>query len=185
MIISPIFQSKLQLWRLLLFLSLTVWATIASVVALNAKPTLILVGIDQYGTRLISSETDRLLLIEKQNFLKKYLHFLFNYNSANYDTRTSSAGDMMSEALWELKKTELERISNQLKNTELTQTATITELRELPDNIYEADIHIELQTKLEKKTTKLRTILKLRPSTRTQNQPYPYEVIEDEEHLLP
>jgi len=185
MITNPIFRSKIQIWRALLFTALTTWAIVASLVALTSKPSLVLVGIDQYGTRLITSETDRLVLIEKQNFLKKYLHYLFNYNSTNYDARTSAAGDMMAEALWDSKKSELQRISGQLKNTELTQTSTVSELRALPDHVYEADLLISVQTKLERKTTKLRSTIKLRPSARTKNQPYPYEVIEHEEHLLP
>lgn len=152
------------------------YTAIASVLLLRMKPQTILIGIDQYGTRVIREPGDRLLKKEKENFLKRFLALLYGYDSETFEKRVSESGDLMSDQLWSEKREEFERIGKQLKNEDLTQEVQVRELREVDDWTYQADVALKIRRKLTEATVKLRVELRIRPNPRRENNPYPYEV---------
>jgi hypothetical protein len=176
--------SELLIMRRSLILVLGGWALVATVLVVRLKPAVVLIGIDQYGTRVITNEDDRLLKSERENFIKKYIAYSFSYSSADFDQRTSAAGDMMTAELWERKKFDLGKISENLKANELTQVTRIQEMRELGDNQYEADLEIKVKNKLQEGTAKIRVELKLQKAPRTNEKPYQYEVSSHVENTL-
>jgi hypothetical protein len=184
MITNLKFQSKVQWLQRLLLLALLTWAIGTTAALMHMRPEIVLIGIDQYGTRLIKDEHDRLLRIEKENFMKKYLTFMFNYKSETFEPRISSAGDMMSEALWSQKKADFQRIASNMKGVEIEQITTIDELRETTEDTFEADLSIKVKTKLHETVTKIRVELKLRETPRSATKPFPYEVTSHVENTL-
>ncbi len=177
-------MSILSFLRNALIVLLVLWAAISTILLLRMKPQVVLVGIDPYGTRLITSENDRLLKGERENFVKKYLAYAYNYSSASFDSRISVAGDMMTQKLWQEKKEEFARISEGLKKHELSQTAKVLELREIDPENFEADLEIRVKTKFQEATTKLRLEIKLRKARRFDQNPYPYEVANYAEQII-
>lgn len=160
------------------------WSITATILLLRNKPQVLLVGIDQNGTRLITNEDDRLLKTERINFVKRYLAFAYSYSSTDYDSRVSTAGDMMAPKLWEEKKQEFLKISEGLKNEELSQKTKVIEIREIDPENFEADLDINVKSRLKEVTRKLRLQLKLKKSSRNRENPYPFEVESYDEHLI-
>lgn len=160
------------------------WAIVATILLIRLKPQVVLIGVDQFGVRLITGADDRLLKAEQENFLKKYLSQTYNYSSQDYDARISLAGDLMAEELWKEKRKEFDRIAQGLKRQELTQTTNVDELRAIDPSTYEADLEITVKNKLQETKVRLRVEIKLRRKPRSPQNPYEYEVQGFEEHVL-
>ena len=152
------------------------YIVVATVLLMRMRPEPILIGVDQYGTRVIRDSSDRLLKKERENFLKRFLTLLYNYDSASFEERISESGDLMSDALWSEKRDEFSKIGSQLKTEDLEQKATVSEPRELDESSYQADVELKVRRKLTESMVKLRVDLRLRQNQRNENNPYPFEV---------
>ena len=165
-------------------ISLISYSATISVVLFRMNPAPILIGIDPFGTRIIATQEDRLLKIEKENLLKRFILQLYNYDETNFDERISAAGDLMSVSLWEKRNPDFSALSKRLKNEPLSQKAKILDLREIDDRHYEADVSIGIRNRLKSVDLKLRIGIELKPSARSQTKPYPYEVATYDEQAL-
>lgn len=168
--------SLLAITRKALLAGLLAYSAIATVLLFRLKPVPILIGIDPYGTRLIRESGDRLIRQEKETFLKQFLTRIYSFDQANFASRISDSGELMAETLWSQKKEEFERLAEQLKAEELTQTVQIQELREVDTQNFEADLVIHIKRRLNQSAVKLRVELKIHANPRRENNPYPYEV---------
>lgn len=166
----------LSLAKKTMVMGLVLYGAATTVLLVRLKPQPLLVGIDAYGTRIIRESGDRLLKKERENFLKHFLALLYNYDSETFDKRISDGGDLMATALWKEKREEFERIARQIKTESVAQAAEVQELREVDDGAYQADLLIRVQRRLTETTVKLRVEIRIRPNTRRENNPYPYEV---------
>jgi hypothetical protein len=177
-------HSKVDFLKATLFFVVLCWALTATFLLVRLKPQIVLVGIDQYGTRIISEEGDRLTQLERDNFIKKYLGLLYTFRSTDFDTRVSAAGDMMGDVLWASKKVEFLEISKKLKSQELSQSTEVEQLREIGPETFEADLKIVVRSKLQESVSRIRVEIKLRKVPRTSTKPFPFEVETHEENSL-
>lgn len=168
----------------LLFVVILTWAVVASVLAFRNQTHVLLVGIDPYGVRLITSNDDRLLRIEKENFVKRFLVYLYTYSGTEFEKRISLAGDMMALKLWEEKTPEFKSIAAKLPGQELSQAGTLKELRSVDAETFEADLELLTKNRLQEARTKVRVELKIRAVSRTAQNPYAYEVESYVERVL-
>lgn len=175
--------TQLSLLRKTLIFGLVIYSALLTIIMFRVKPHAILIGIDQYGTRVISAAGDRLLKKEKENFLKHFLALLYSYNEETFETRISDCGDLMTKVLWAAKKQEFLKLKEKLKTEPLTQIAEITELREIDQGEYEADVSLKIRRKLTENTIKLRVQIRVKSSARAENDPYPFEVENYDESL--
>lgn len=166
----------LSIARRLICGGLLAYGVIATMLLFRLNPRPVLIGIDQYGTRVIRESGDRLLRKEKENFLKRFLALLYSYDAETFTKRVSDSGDLMTKALWEAKTGEFSRIAAQLKTDPLTQSAEIQEIREVDEATYQADLLVRVQWRLTESRVKLRVEIRVRPSLRRENNPYPFEV---------
>lgn len=153
-----------------------IYIMVATVLLLRIRPEPLLIGVDQYGTRVIRDSSDRLVKKERENFLKRFLMLFYNYDSGSFEERISESGDLMSGALWAEKRDEFSKIARQLKAEDLEQKATVSELRELDETSYQADVALIIRRKLTESKVKLRVDLRVRPNRRNEKNPYPLEV---------
>ncbi len=153
--------------------------TTGLLVRLDPKP--LVIGIDPYGTRVITGEKDPILKAEKENFLKRFLIYLYNFDETNFDDRVSLVGDSMNGKLWDRRKTEFLNVSTRLKQEPLTQKGKIVDLREVDENHFEADLEIHIQSRLRENNVKMRVALEIVSSPRSSSKPYPWEVFNYEE----
>jgi multidrug efflux pump subunit AcrB len=176
---------SLTVWlRRLLFLGVVVWALVATVLLLKNQPKTLLVGIDQYGARLITDQSDRLLKAEAENIAKRFVVTLLNYSAETFESQVSQAGDLISEKAWELRRDEFRKLSERLKGQEFSQVAKIQEVRQVSDLEFEIDVKVESKSRLQAATTALRYQLKLQPKKRTALNPSAFEVADYAEHVL-
>lgn len=169
--------SAYQILRKLLFCLVTVYCVVTTVLLIRLNPKPLVIGIDPYGTRIIGTEKDPILKAEKENFLKRFISYLYNYDETNFDERISVVGDSMNGKLWEQRKAEFQPISSRLKQEPLSQKSRINDLREIDETHYEADIEINIQSRLRQNTVRMRVGIELAAAPRSSVKPYPWEVI--------
>ena len=145
---------------------------------LKLTPKTMIIAIEPTGTRVVSSDTDRAYRLEKEMFLRRFVLLLYAYDSSSFDSRISTAGDLMSSDLWKQKQEYYLKISSQMKTDEISQTVKIIDLREVDSENYQADIEIRVNHKLQETVTKLRTDFKIRKrKQRTEENAYDMEVV--------
>lgn len=176
--------SLVSLAEKIVILGLLGYGALTSVLLLKLKPQPILIGIDQYGTRVLKESDDRLIKMERHNFVKKFIASQYNFNSENYVTRISESGDLFSRELWEEKQEEFSKIAEGLKAERLTQVTEVEDLREVDANTYQADLLIRVKNKLKEASARLRVTLKIKYAARREANPYPYEVESYDEQVL-
>jgi hypothetical protein len=184
MISIPSSYTAIVWYRRTLFIALTLWASVATVLLVRAKPTTLLVGIDQYGARLITDQSDRLLKAEAENIAKRFVVTLLNYSAETFESQVSQAGDLISQKAWELRRDEFRKLSERLKGQEFSQSAKIQEVRQVSDLEFEIDVKVDSKSRLQTATTSLRYQLKLQPKKRTVENPSAFEVADYAEHVL-
>lgn len=154
------------------------------IIRTDSKP--LLVGISDSGTYLITDANDRLLKKEKQNFILEFIGLAYNYNSKNYSERVSKSGDYISERLWVEKSEEYKKIEEGLKNRDITQSISISEIRQVSEWDYQADTVISIRESLNVTKVTLLLTIKLSPQSQTKpfappyirsrTNPYPYQI---------
>jgi hypothetical protein len=152
------------------------WLVVSSVLLVRNEPKTVLIGIDQYGTRVIAQEDDRLLLLERGNFVKRFLSLAYTYNSTDFEDKITAASDMMSEDLWKERRSDFLRLKERLSKDELLQRAKVLEIREIDKESFEADLELTTSSGMKKASTKLRIEIRLKKVRRTTPNPYPFEV---------
>ncbi len=172
-----------QILRNILILGLTVYAVGITIAFLRSNPLPLVIGIDSYGTRIVSSENDSVLKLEKNQFVRQFVNYLYSFDETNFDDRISLVGDLMSESLWEKKKAVFTGISNKLKEEPMVQKGQTIDLREIDETHFEADVDASIQSRLRKSTAKVRVQIEIGKAPRTTSKPYPWEVIQYDEQV--
>ena len=179
---KPYFQ--LQALKSIFTMVVLSWAITASILLVRNKPQTILIGIDENGVRVIRDDRDRLVAQEKLNFLKRYLHYSYNYDAKDFEEKITLAGNLMSAKLWEEKSPEFRRIKEGFSaDATLIQEATIEDIRLVDDYNFQSDIAVKVTKKLQITPVKLHVVLKIGPHARTTDNPFSWEVISYEESI--
>jgi len=167
---------KVQKLKMVLVIVLGVYSAVTTLCLVKVKPKTILIGIENNATRIIGSNDDRLLRLEKQAFLKQFIRTLYNYDESSYKEKVSLAGDLMSDQLWKGEKPKFEEISKKLEGKEITQEVRILDLREIDLDQYEADLELKVKDRLTEVTPKIKVKITINEHRRSDLNPYPYEV---------
>lgn len=176
-----IFKSKLyreSLLRAALYFCLVLWATIASTIALRKTDKTVLIGISANETKLITDTNDVILKDELRNFLRSFLLSYYSYSSETYAPQMDKASNLMSQNLWERQKDQLAKQVEALKQYPLTQSAEITNIDQLGEKSFEAQLNLRIQSKLAPKSASIRVQIKIDQVKRTELNPWGYEVTE-------
>ncbi len=168
---------KIYYLKIILFSVVLLWALVCSTLLILNRPKIILISINDQGARVISNDNSQSLKHEKLSFLKRFLFLSYNYDSINYHSKISAAGDLMSNTLWKDKEKEYKSIFNKLKNTNLNQTAQVDDIREIDNESYDAYLSIKITTRLNEVNIKYKISLKINKHTRTIDNPFAWEVI--------
>lgn len=167
-IILPPGQTQVVLRRLL-FVSLSAWATIASVLAWRNNSTIQLLLLDDAGLRPIeygqfAEEQEQIALV------KEFVSAAYTISSETADKNAKRVRSLVSDALLESRSSDLITVFERAKLEPLTQSPRIGDLRTLGDGKWQADLvlHIRKPGTLEQ-SIQLRVDFALRPRTRTPN----------------
>ncbi|OFZ81238.1 MAG: hypothetical protein A2583_08990 [Bdellovibrionales bacterium RIFOXYD1_FULL_53_11] len=169
---------KIEWLKTLLFIVCLAWAVMASVWAYRNRPEIILVGLDEAGTRIITSANDPILSKERVKFVREFLRGYYNYTAADYSVTISQTGALMSDLLWKSMEPEFLKTTERMKTSPITQDGDLLDLREVGEQEFEADLGLRIKSRLTERKVKYRAVIKIGPRKRSAENPYPMEVTE-------
>lgn len=176
-----IFQSKLyreQIKHWMLIASLMLWALLASIFAIRSDSKVILIGIDESGTKIITDNNDRVLQNELKNFLKSFLLFYYEYDEKTFGSQMESASNLMSLELWEKAKPKLIEQKEKLSKIPVSQTPDIESIELIDSGKVEAILNLVIKVRLVEHKLKLKVNLAFSRAKRTEVNPWGIEVTE-------
>lgn len=173
--------------QFLLFLGLSLFCFVTCIVCLKVlvstkKPTII--AIDLNGTRLVSSEADPIFKTEATAFIKKYLFNIYNFNSNNFMQRIGYATSLMSEDLWNKKRSEVLDLKAKVERDEISLSGEIQKLTLDESGQYHALIEVIEKSRLNEMKHLVGAVLSLKKVDRSGDSPYGLEVDLYEENIV-
>jgi hypothetical protein len=169
-------RTQLEWMKRAMVIALLIYSIATTGLLLKLNPVPVVIGIDAYGTRIVTGEKDPIIKAEKEAFVRRFIANFYNYDETNFDDRISLVGDLMKPDLWEEKRAEYLSISTRLKDEPLSQRAKIIDLREIDDTHFEADLNIQIQSRLRSTQTQIRVSLEISQAPRSSVKPYPWEI---------
>lgn len=179
---SKLLREEIKHWFLIF--SLTVWAVFASAFALKNNSKTMLIGIDDSGSRLITETNDRILQNELKNFIKYFVERYYIYDEKTFADQISAASDLMNPNLWESQKPKLLGIKEKLQKMPLVQLAEIESLDKVDNDKIEGILNLVIKSKLSEHKVKIKIILRISKATRTEQNPWGYEITELSDAVL-
>lgn len=184
---SLIFKSKLyrdEFKHWVLIFALTLWALIASVLAVRVESKTILIGIDEAGSRLITDSNDRILQNELKNFIKTFIETFYGYDERSFSSQMGHAADLMSVELWETQKPKLLEMKEKLTKLPLSQSPEIESLDLIDGNRVEGVLELIIKSRISEQKIKLKVNLSFDKAERTETNPWGYEITEVSDVVL-
>lgn len=171
---SKLMREEIKHWISIGALSLCVLLSLAW--GISKKEKIIVIGMDEAGTRLIQAQSDRLVKNELAVFLKNFIELYYNYNDVNYHERMRLATDLFSEELWQSERDKITQIENNLKKTPLSQTADIVSIDRTDAYKVEAIVLLKVKSRMNEQEVKLKVDIEYRKIDRTETNPYEFEI---------
>ncbi|MDG0816485.1 VirB8/TrbF family protein [Bdellovibrio svalbardensis] len=173
---SKLLRESILYW--LSFIALLLWAVTATAWAVLKSDKTVLIGIDEAGTRIITTSSDRLVQSELKAFLKYFFEMYYSYNELNFNERMSLSTDLFSNDLWALQRDKIAQLGVNLKKTPLSQSAEIQSIDRIDNSKIEAILLLTIRSRMSEQKVRLKVILSYRRSERTEKNPWGYEVDE-------
>ena len=171
------FFLKKHLTQLALICSLSLWAGSTTFLLLRREDEkLLLIGIDENGTRLITRSDDPLLKTEIIHFVKEFISRLYSFNPETFEENLGRASDLMSKALWDKEKDRVLKLSEIVKKEGISSKAKIESISKTRDGKYTAQIQLTEERRAGKHERKLGIEVSLTKVERSEANPYGIEV---------
>ena len=172
--------------RMLKVISVTILALYAiaiTIVDIQKKPVTTIIAIEETGTRVVTDVNDSALKKEKKNFVQSFISYLYAFNSSNFESRMSAAGDLMSNELWAQKVDGFRKASSQVKNDDFMSVCQIKDIQESSSNPnkFRAVIEVTFRKKLQTEKKRYAVDIEVKKSKRDVLNPYDMEVVRYDE----
>ncbi|QDK37912.1 hypothetical protein [Bdellovibrio sp. NC01] len=177
--IKLIYKSKLmreEIKHWIALISLGVCALLSIAWGLSKKEKIIVIGMDEAGTRLIANQSDRLIQNELKVFFKNFFELYYGYNDVNYNERMRLATDLFSEELWQEEREKITQIGANLKKTPLSQSVEILSIDRVDNFKIEAILLLKIKARMNDQQVKLKVNIEYRKTERTEANAYGYEI---------
>ncbi|MFN3453756.1 MAG: hypothetical protein ACK41T_02275 [Pseudobdellovibrio sp.] len=175
--ISPYIQYNMSLW--LLVAILLTYSLGITVYAIKNQRELKIIAIDQFGTRLVTEQNDKIFEQEKYEFVKYFIRLYTNYDSENFTQTIGHSTDLMSDDVWSKIEAEYKSLKNRVQETKMHQISEITRL-EMDDknpNVFKAQIESTQSYRGIQKKVKGEIQLTLIKKDRSELNPHGWEVV--------
>ena len=167
--------------RVLLYLLLavlTIWSISSSFMAFSNKERLVLVGIDENGTRIITSHTDPLFKTEVVNFIKDFSTNLYSFNSDNFIKKVGMAVDYMSSDVWKKEQARIMQLKEFVLKNKVKVNSEVLKISHIKDSEYEVVLDVKEKSKISVRDRKVKLKLQLARKTRSESNPWGMEIVE-------
>ncbi len=175
---------KPHLIKILLVSSLSLWALTSTFIALTSKNEVLLIGIDQNGTRLITSQEDPLFKTELVGFLRHYFSLSYEFTPKNFTHQVGSATSLLSESLWKKEASNIKKLKTLVESSGLSQSLQIKQLNQVSREKFQALLNIHQKTRLKTQDFQMKVSLGLQKIPRTKNNPWGMEITQLVEEKL-
>ena len=179
---SKLYREEIKHW--LVVISLFLWAVLASIFALRNNSKIILIGIDDYGSKIITDSNDRILQNELKNFLKSFLLTYYGYDEKSFSSQIESASNLMNFDLWERVKPKLLEQKEKLTKLPLLQVPDIESIDMIETGKIEAILNLSIKAKLNEQKVRLKVRLSFVKAPRTEMNPWGFEIVEVSDVVL-
>ena len=169
--------SSFNLMKMMMFYGFVIYGLFITIAFIKVRPKPMVVWVTDGGTYLVIENTPELKKKERVNFVKKVLLYTYNFDETNFDDRMSTVGDMLSPETWEKKKPEWESVSIKTKTDPVTEKGSIRDLRQIDETHFEADLEISVNRRIKTDQLKIRANIEIAEKSRSENNPYPFEVV--------
>lgn len=171
---SKLLRNEIKHW--LLVMALTLWGLVATSFAFSKKEKILLIGIDDAGVRTITSQSDRLLKAQLQNFMFEFLKLYYAYDEKSFLSNVGKATDLFSEDLWNQKKTELSELNSKLQKNPLTQKLQVEAIDLIENGKIETSLLLKIHSRLNTQEVKLQVFIEYKESERSSSNPWGYQI---------
>jgi hypothetical protein len=166
---------KSHLFKILTVSSLTLWALTASLLAIRNLNEVIVIGVDENGTREISRPDDPLLKTETINFIRYFFSCLYNFTPTNFSETVGVAVDLMTPELWATEKEKILSLQENVEKGFIFNRSIIRRISKEGDT-YKVYLETYLKEKIKESRQDLVAEIKLRRTERTSKNPWGLEV---------
>jgi len=174
--ITPYIQYNLSLWLLVAILS--IYSVGITIYAIKNQRELKIIAIDQFGTRLVTEQNDKIYEQEKYEFVKYFIRIYTNYDSENFTQTIGHSTDLMSDDVWSKIEAEYKSLKARVQETKMHQFSEITRL-EMDDknpNTFKAQVESTQSYRGIQKKVKGEIQLTLIKKERSELNPHGWEV---------
>ncbi len=175
--ITPYIQYNMSLWLLVAILS--IYSVGITIYAIHNQRELKIIAIDQFGTRLVTEQNDKIYEQEKYEFVKYFIRIYTNYDSENFTQTIGHSTDLMSDDVWSKIEAEYKSLKARVTETKMHQFSEITRL-EMDDknpNVFKAQIESTQSYRGIQKKVKGEIQLTLIKKERSDLNPHGWEVV--------
>jgi hypothetical protein len=141
----------------------------------------VLIGIDENGSRVITSNEDPLFKTEVVAFLRHFSMLLYNFDPATYLENVGSASELMSANLWEDLETLLRKKQDIVKSNQISHSGIVESIVRLEPSLYEVVLKCMEQRKIKKIDRYIKVQIRLRRIERSGINPWGIEIDELQE----
>ncbi len=175
--ITPYFQYNISLWYLVIILS--IYSIGVTVFSIKNQKELKIIAIDQFGTRLVTEQNDKVYEQEKYDFVKYFIRIYTNYDSENFTQTIGHSTDLMSDDVWNKIESEYKNLKNRVTETKMLQVGEITllEVDDKNNNLFKAQIEVIQTYRGIQKKIKGEIHLTLNHKLRSDLNPHGWEVV--------
>lgn len=180
-------KSHLKEWILITVLIFSLILT--AIYAFSKKSEILIIGIDQNGTRVVTEQEDPIFKTEAINFIRTFVSLSYNFDQETFAANAAKYSDLLSLKLWNEKKSDILRAAEEIKKEPLQFSTIITKIAKDKDkdglDIYK--VYTEQTITRRAKVDKLKYLVNLqiaKVDKRTKDNPYGFEVTFLEEKRL-
>lgn len=175
--ITPYFQYNLSLWYLVILLSC--YSVGVTIYAIANRHDIRIIAIDQFGTRFVTDQNDKIHEQEKHEFVKYFIRLYTNYDSENFTQTIGHSTDLMNDAVWNKIESEYKNLKERVAETKMIQVAEISKLEEddKNPNLFKAEIESTQTYRGIQRKIKGEIHLTLNNTERSEINPHGWEVI--------
>lgn len=169
-------RKNVQQWGLIA--ALTLWSGLATFQALYADDKLVLIAIEDSGTRLILEPHDPALQNEFKNFVSQFLNHYFTYDDRSFASQIDFASRLMNSEFWEQQRPRLLDLKSKFEVQSIVQKAEIESIDLLTPDHVEARLQVFLKTASIEEEFHIKIRLGFQKIQRSKANPWGYEVTE-------
>lgn len=163
---------------------LSITSIIINLKSVSSYKRPLIIAVDTNGARIVSQLTDPIYKTEALSFIQKFLFNVYNFNSQNFIKRIGFATSIMSEDLWKKKENEILDLKNKVERDQIEITSEIQKITLDENSTYHALISVYEKSRLNETNHLVKISLKLKQTTRSNENPSGLEVDSYEETII-